>query len=101
MPSSREWAAMDIKHSLIIYVDGVSPYSRQLMEDLRSAHVRHVMKHPDARIEDAVEMYTLTGQSVVPVIRLTSDVDDIVFVGYTQAARDKIEELLGVKLPAG
>lgn len=84
--------------SLTIYVDRISPYSLALQEDLKRAHI-----HPEIRVVDrdedaAIEMYKLTKSNVVPVIRIITDDTDHILIGYTDAHKKKIEELLKVKL---
>lgn len=84
--------------SLTIYVDRLCPYSNALQADLKRAHV-----HPELRVVDrdedaAIEMYKLTKTNVTPVIRIVTEETDHVMIGYTDAHKKKIEELLKVKL---
>jgi len=90
-----------MKHTdknIIIYIDKLSPFSRQLEIDLKNAGVQPVIKRVDEDKHAVAEMYNLTKEISTPVIKITTGNEDIVLVGYSPENKKKIEHVLNISL---
>jgi len=90
---------MSNTHKIIIYIDSLSPYAKYLREDLEKAGVHLEVKIVDKDMDAAIEMYQLTQNNRVPVIKITTEnKQETVLVGYSDENKKKIAELLKITL---
>lgn len=87
--------------TITIYIDKLSPFSRQLENDLQNAGVVSVIKRVDEDKESVAEMYHLTKAIHTPVIRIKTEKEDVILVGYSPENKKKIEQLLHISLSTG